>query len=46
MERSKLFKKWYKNKAHDYEISETLSATDDSGREIDIAFVYVFENLL
>lgn len=44
MERSKLFKKWYKNKAHDYEISETLSATDDSGREIDIAFIYSGRN--
>ena len=29
MTREALFKKWYKNKEHDYEISETLAVTDD-----------------
>lgn len=36
MKRDKLFAKYYKNKEHDYEISETLSATEDY---IDIAWV-------
>lgn len=36
MDRDKLFKKWYKNEEHDYEMSETLNSTDDF---IDIAFV-------
>lgn len=44
MERSKLFKKWYKNKEHDYEISETLQYKDDNDRDIDIAFVYSGRN--
>ena len=44
MERSKLFKKWYKNKEHDYEISETLQYKDDNNRDIDIAFVYSGRN--
>lgn len=41
MERDKLFKKYYKSKSHDYEISETLSATDE---KIDIAFIYSGRN--
>lgn len=41
MERDKLFKKYYKSKFHDYEISETLSATDE---KIDIAFIYSGRN--
>ena len=44
MDREKLFKKYYKNKNHDYEIDETLQYTDDTGREIDIAFVYSGRN--
>ena len=40
MKRSDLFRKYYKNPNHDYEISETLSASD----EIDIAFVYSGRN--
>ena len=44
MERSKLFKKWYKHKEHDYEIDETLQYHDDTGREIDIAFIYSGRN--
>ena len=41
MDRDKLFKKYYKSKYHDYEIEETLSATDQN---IDIAFVYSGRN--
>lgn len=41
MERDKLFKKYYKSKFHDYEISETLSATEE---KIDIAFIYSGRN--
>lgn len=44
MERSKLFKKWYKHKEHDYELDETLQYHDDTGREIDIAFIYSGRN--
>ena len=44
MERAKLFKKYYKNKNHDYEIAETLAVSDDTGRAIDIAFVYSGRN--
>lgn len=44
MERIKLFKKWYKHKEHDYEIDETLQYHDDTGREIDIAFIYSGRN--
>lgn len=40
MNRKDLFKKYYKNDNHDYEISETLAASD----EIDIAFVYSGRN--
>ncbi len=41
MDRDKLFKKYYKNKEHDYEIQETLSATD---QYLDIVFVYSGRN--
>ena len=41
MERDKLFKKYYKSKFHDYEIEETLSASEEP---IDIAFVYSGRN--
>lgn len=41
MERDKLFKKYYKSKFHDYEIADTLSATDE---KIDIAFIYSGRN--
>lgn len=44
MERSKLFKKWYKHKEHDYELDETLQYHDDTGRDIDIAFIYSGRN--
>ena len=40
MKRDKLFKKYYKHPKHDYEISDTLSYTDDTGRTPDIAFIY------
>lgn len=41
MERDKLFKKYYKSKFHDYEIADTLSATEE---KIDIAFIYSGRN--
>ena len=44
MTRKKLFAKWYKNPEHDYEITETISCTDDTGRTPDIAFVYSGRN--
>lgn len=44
MEREKLFKKYYKNPAHDYEISETLSVSDDTGRTPEVCFVYSGRN--
>lgn len=40
MKRDKLIKKYYKHKEHDYELSETMSVTDDTGRHPDIAFIY------
>lgn len=40
MRRDKLIKKYYKHKAHDYELSETMDLTDDTGRHPDIAFIY------
>lgn len=40
MKRDKLFKKYYKHPKHDYEIADTLSYTDDTGRTPDICFVY------
>ncbi len=44
MTREKLFKKYYKNPSHDYEISETLQYEDDTGRKPDIAFIYSGRN--
>lgn len=44
MKRDKLFKKYYKSKYHDYELSDTMSYTDDAGREPDIIFVYSGRN--
>lgn len=44
MTRSKLFKKYYDNPQHDYEISETLQYKDDTNRDIDIAFIYSGRN--
>ena len=40
MKRDKLFKKYYRHPKHDYEVEDTLSYTDDAGREPDILFVY------
>ena len=40
MKRDKLIKKYYKHKEHDYELSETMSVTDDTDRHPDIAFIY------
>lgn len=40
MKRDKLIKKYYKHPDHDYELSETMSVTDDTGRHPDIAFIY------
>lgn len=44
MTRKKLFSKYYKNPNHDYEIVETISATDDTGRTPDVCFVYAGRN--
>lgn len=44
MTREQLFKKYYKNKNHDYEIAETLQYEDDTGRKPDILFVYSGRN--
>lgn len=44
MNRKKLFSKYYKDERHDYEISETLACKDDTGRTLDIAFVYSGRN--
>lgn len=40
MKRDKLFKKYAKHPKHTYELSETMSITDDEGRHPDIAFIY------
>lgn len=40
MKKDKLIKKYYRHKEHDYELSETMSVTDDTGRHPDIAFIY------
>lgn len=40
MNRDKLFKKYAKHPKHTYEISETLSNTDETGRTPDISIVY------
>lgn len=44
MTRKQLFKKYYKDPRHDYEISETLQQRDDTGREPDVCFVYSGRN--
>lgn len=44
MTRKKLFNKYYKDPRHGYEISETLSAKDDTGRAPDVCFVYSGRN--
>ena len=44
MKRDKLFSKYYKSTFHDYEIRETLSYTDDTGRIPDVCFVYSGRN--
>lgn len=44
MNRDKLFKKYAKHPRHTYELSETLSYKDDTGRIPDIAFVYSGRN--
>ena len=40
MKRDKLFKKYSKHPCHTYELSETLSCLDDTGRSPDISFIY------
>ena len=44
MTRKKLFQKYYKDPHHDYEISETLSVSDDTGRKPEVCFVYSGRN--
>lgn len=44
MTRKSLFKKYYKDPRHDYEISETLSVSDDTGRKPEVCFVYSGRN--
>ena len=44
MDRKKLFKKYYKSPFHDYELGETMSYKDDTGRTPDIAFIYSGRN--
>ena len=44
MNRKQLFKKYYKSKYHDYEISDTLSYYDDNNRNADIIFLYSGRN--
>jgi len=44
MNRRALFKKWYKHKEHDYEITETLQYTDETGRKPDICWIYSGRN--
>lgn len=43
MKREELFKKWYKNTEHDYELAETLAVTDGN-RQQDISFIYSGRN--
>ena len=40
MNREKLFKKYAKHPKHTYDLAETMSNTDDTGRTPDIAFIY------
>lgn len=44
MNRDKLFKKYSKHPNHTYDLSETMSFTDETGRTPDIAFVYSGRN--
>lgn len=44
MNRDKLFKKYSKHPNHTYELSETMSYTDETGRTPDIAFIYSGRN--
>ena len=44
MTRKKLFAKYNKDPRHDYEISETLSQKDDTGRTPEVCFVYSGRN--
>lgn len=44
MKRDKLFNKYYKSPFHDYEIRETLSYADDTGRIPDVCFIYSGRN--
>lgn len=44
MTRKQLFKKYYKDPRHDYEISETLAVKDETGRTPDVCFVYSGRN--
>ena len=44
MNRDKLFKKYAKHPLHTYELSETMSYTDETGRTPDIAFIYSGRN--
>ena len=44
MNRDKLFKKYSKHPLHTYELSETMSYTDETGRQPDIIFVYSGRN--
>lgn len=44
MTRKQLFKKYYKNDKHDYELQETMSITDETGRTPDVAFIYSGRN--
>lgn len=44
MTRKALFKKYYKDPRHDYEISETLAVKDETGRAPDVCFVYSGRN--
>lgn len=44
MNRDKLFKKYSKHPNHTYDLSETMSYTDETGRTPDIAFVYSGRN--
>lgn len=44
MKREALFKKYYKSKWHDYEITDTLQYKDDTDRSPDICFIYSGRN--
>ena len=40
MDEKALYKKYYKHPAHDYELEDTTSVMDDTGRHPDICFIY------